>query len=54
MNQQWIDQLPLDNIRDVAPVSGGDVNEAFKVTTKIVRISYLYNAIAINHFMQLK
>lgn len=34
MNQQWIDQLPLDNIRDVAPVSGGDVNEAFKVTTK--------------------
>ncbi len=26
MNQQWIDQLPLDNIRDVTPVSGGDVN----------------------------
>ncbi|PNZ70079.1 fructosamine kinase family protein [Staphylococcus croceilyticus] len=34
MKKEWQDQLPLDHIQDIAPVSGGDVNEAFKVTTQ--------------------
>lgn len=34
MKQEWIEQLPLDDIKNISPVSGGDVNEAFKVTTK--------------------
>ena len=34
MKKDWQAQLPLDQISDISPVSGGDVNEAFKVTTK--------------------
>ncbi len=33
MNEQWMSALPLDNVKEISPVSGGDVNEAFKVTT---------------------
>lgn len=33
MKKDWQAQLPLDQISDISPVSGGDVNEAFKVTT---------------------
>lgn len=33
MKKDWQVQLPLDQISDISPVSGGDVNEAFKVTT---------------------
>ncbi|GGG93308.1 fructosamine kinase family protein [Staphylococcus pragensis] len=34
MKKEWQDQLPLDHIQDITSVSGGDVNEAFKVTTQ--------------------
>ena len=27
----WKEHLPLDYIKEITPVSGGDVNEAFKV-----------------------
>lgn len=30
----WKEQLPLDYIKDITSISGGDVNEAFKVTTQ--------------------
>lgn len=33
MKAEWKNQLPLEGIQDISPVSGGDVNEAFKVTT---------------------
>ncbi|MEL3711431.1 fructosamine kinase family protein [Staphylococcus borealis] len=33
MKKDWQAQLPLGQISDISPVSGGDVNEAFKVTT---------------------
>lgn len=33
MKKDWQAQLPLDQISDISSVSGGDVNEAFKVTT---------------------
>lgn len=33
MKQQWQEQLPLDNIKSISPVGGGDVNEAFQVKT---------------------
>lgn len=33
MKKQWQSQLPLDNIRSIVPVSGGDVNEAYRVET---------------------
>ena len=33
MEAEWKNQLPLEGIQDISPVSGGDVNEAFKVTT---------------------
>lgn len=33
MDKSWTQQLPLENIQDVTPVSGGDVNEAFKINT---------------------
>ena len=33
MITQWQSQLPLDNIRSIVPVSGGDVNEAYRVET---------------------
>ncbi|HLR19466.1 MAG TPA: fructosamine kinase family protein [Staphylococcus sp.] len=33
MKQEWQAQLPLNNIKSISPVSGGDVNEAFQVET---------------------
>ncbi|WP_214307365.1 fructosamine kinase family protein [Staphylococcus pseudoxylosus] len=33
MKQSWQRQLPLNNIKSISPVSGGDVNEAFKIET---------------------
>lgn len=33
MKQSWQTQLPLNNIKSISPVSGGDVNEAFKIET---------------------
>lgn len=33
MKSEWKNQLPLEGIQDISPVSGGDVNEAFKITT---------------------
>ncbi|MGV3041998.1 fructosamine kinase family protein [Staphylococcus rostri] len=33
MQQQWYQQLPVDEIRTMTPVSGGDVNQAFRVET---------------------
>lgn len=33
MKTKWQSQLPLDNIRSIVPVSGGDVNEAYRVET---------------------
>ncbi|WP_461239571.1 fructosamine kinase family protein [Paucilactobacillus sp. N302-9] len=33
INQQWISQLPLDNITQVKPVSGGDINDAYQLQT---------------------
>lgn len=34
MNKEWQAQLPLEHIIDITQVSGGDVNEAFKVRTE--------------------
>ncbi|MBO3077805.1 fructosamine kinase family protein [Mammaliicoccus vitulinus] len=34
MNKDWQSQLPINNIKEIIPVSGGDVNEAYKVETK--------------------
>ena len=33
MNQSWQEQLPLNNIKSISPVSGGDVNDAYIVET---------------------
>lgn len=33
MNKDWQSQLPIDNIQEMKPVSGGDVNEAYKIET---------------------
>ncbi|KKK32980.1 fructosamine kinase [Salinicoccus sediminis] len=33
MNQEWIEKLPVDGIRDIIPVPGGDVNDAYRVET---------------------
>lgn len=33
MNQQWQEQLPVDNIQNIIPVAGGDVNDAYRVDT---------------------
>ena len=33
MKQEWQAQLPLNHIESISPVGGGDVNEAFQVTT---------------------
>ncbi|MBO3065291.1 fructosamine kinase family protein [Staphylococcus shinii] len=33
MKQSWQTQLPLNNIKSISPVSGGDVNEAFQIET---------------------
>ena len=35
MNEQWMSALPLDNVKDISPVSGGDVNEAFKLKMQV-------------------
>ncbi len=29
MNEQWLEHLPLKDIKEISPVSGGDVNEAY-------------------------
>lgn len=33
MKQVWQEALPLQSIQDISPVSGGDVNQAYKVDT---------------------
>ena len=33
LNHQWISQLPIKNIKKLKPVSGGDINEAYQITT---------------------
>ena len=33
MNQAWQSQLPLSHIKNIVPVSGGDVNDAFRIDT---------------------
>lgn len=33
MNQQWKEELPVSGIRNITPVSGGDVNEAYRIDT---------------------
>lgn len=33
MNEKWYHTLPLDDIQSIEPVSGGDVNQAFRVNT---------------------
>lgn len=34
MDKQWIEQLKITDIESVTPMSGGDVNEAYKVDTR--------------------
>lgn len=34
MNEQWRESLPLKDITKIQPVSGGDVNHAYKVETR--------------------
>jgi len=34
MNNQWVSQLPLKDIRNVKKMRGGDVNDAYQVKTK--------------------
>ncbi len=33
MNEQWTAQLPIKNIGKITPVSGGDVNDAYRIET---------------------
>lgn len=33
MSHNWKDVLPIDSIQEIIPVSGGDVNQAFRVET---------------------
>ena len=33
MNQDWLAQLPITNIIDYRAVSGGDINDAYKIDT---------------------
>lgn len=55
MKAEWKEELPLEGIKDISPVSGGDVNEAFKVTTTEDDIFfYLFSVIDLSHSMQLK
>lgn len=32
LNHNWFSQLPIENIDDYRPVSGGDINEAYQIT----------------------
>ncbi len=34
MNKDWQSQLPIENIQKITPVSGGDVNDAYKIESK--------------------
>ncbi|HLR92842.1 MAG TPA: fructosamine kinase family protein [Atopostipes sp.] len=34
MNEQWLSQLPIENIQKVTKVSGGDVNDAYAIQGK--------------------
>lgn len=34
MNQQWIEQLPINNVESVTQVAGGSINEAYEVQTE--------------------
>ena len=33
MNKEWIAQLPVENLKKIVPVSGGDVNDAYRIET---------------------
>ncbi len=51
MNEQWLEHLPLKDIKEISPVSGGDVNEAYRVETDRIHFSYLSNVDVKNDFM---
>jgi len=34
MDSAWQEKLPLEHIKSISPISGGDVNEAFRVETE--------------------
>lgn len=33
MNEQWKSELPVQGIKDIIPVAGGDVNDAYRIET---------------------
>ncbi len=33
MDNEWLKQLPIDAIKRVIPVSGGDINQAYRLET---------------------
>ncbi len=51
MNEQWLEHLPLKDIKEISPVSGGDVNEAYRAKQIRIHFSYLSNVDVKNHFM---
>lgn len=34
LTKAWLAQLPLTDIQQVQPVSGGDINAAFRIVTR--------------------
>ncbi|WP_125982733.1 fructosamine kinase family protein [Loigolactobacillus iwatensis] len=37
LTQEWLAQLPLTGIEEVRPVNGGDINQAYKISTSTSR-----------------
>lgn len=52
MNKQWISQLPINNIKHVKSVNGGDVNEAYEVETEDQKYFLLVQPNATKEFFQ--
>ena len=45
MNKDWQSQLPIDDIKELIPVSGGDVMKHIELKDRVERIFYLFNII---------
>ncbi len=54
MNKEWQSQLPIENIQKITPVSGGDVNDAYKIESKEDDYFLLVQQIVQKIFMQPK
>ncbi len=52
LSLSWLQKLPIDNVKSITPVSGGDVNKAYQVSTEEGPLFLLVQLNTTNAFYQ--